>query len=1575
MLLQAEDGGKRVIQPYSCRDPATKEEGVCMFSWNCQRSNGTHLTYCMDRFYFGSCCKLPPGVYIATPPAISSNEVTETEDVQKLKLRPSTHRTTTESILERWPSQSTTQQKRIPSSTRRPVKVSTTEFPPGLYTWRPNGGTRSTTAPNKVQPTKLFSTKPLFASSTTDGKATERPYSSSISDSTTIAKFTSSSNTSYEAEMTSTKRPYTSVTSVSRRRTRPTRPNGSIYSKRKTRPTRPYSSRNSTRPNVPQRKTKPTRPVHRLTTVLLNTDREPLTTRPSIGTWSNILDVTTRPFSLRKTTPASLTTKTTPVTKRKTTTLAALTRTSTLPTSTFTTRPASKPTLSTNTSSKPISFISTTPRPISLSSSTVKSASLTSTTPRPTVRTTIRRRTRPTRPQITSSISSLVQKTTQAPTTKRKPPTTTKATQRPSTIEIIEIITFPPFPGVTLKTTKSPTTTLKPALDSRSTTTIRPKPTSTTRTTTSFSPSVTDISTTTSSPTSTTEVPTATQKVTPNQDYTKDSTIAHTTPSSDVISLATHQDDEIATSTFNPDIALTTEQSEGTTEQWFTTTSDTNYNNLGRNPIVPHRPVLVLYDEHGNEIINQEHFEETVISGQNKKTSTQSMSKITSSTTTEMVSSTTDESLEEFKAKTTNVPTYTTETFEINETPTTTSDHTEMKFETTISTKKPATTLETTIIPENTVSIKDLDESSSAVSFPEEKDDKSTITTLNTEYSTFNSNDLTQSGSSTDVFSSTEDRVNGISTTEELKELTTSEISNGEKTTSEFSNGEQTTNPSTPSFVSINHETESNNLHTAESVYLSTSVNEVNIPKENTIGPTHIKDATEATIHGDHWSDDLYDYYDYYIDSYIETVPQVFKGTTNKSPELQYETVNNHQITFSPIGTFDALVQEKNPATEKTNPAYETIITKPYLTTLTLNKPTVSSHRNETKPVFATIPNEIKTHSKVTSIPIRKPPQKPFLPSIPQEKTPVQTIKKPPKTTFTQEPSTESIPDSTITETTKENFEFTTYYSVADSSKANIKTTIVTIDNHRPPIHDPDSSNPIITFNPVYKPVTDLEVTEETVTNSETPSTWHANNISVSEENSTEVIKEDTVKITNGEAIDNLINGIKDSMWTTTTNKPTIRYPFPTILMQHTSKQPEVTEEVTELVTEQSTFSSSDKFTVFKGQTTNTIPEIMSPSIINEQMSSSLENMRTSTSGDTSSFNEIFGDSTTNTDEETIIISTASDLNRETVFDKTESTAKTVYTDIPHTETSTDKDIFLTSTSTPEITETVPTHITTETTYTTTEVPRTTTELDLASADYKEVCGKPVPGPMGRIVDGGNSYFGEWPWVVSLRQWKINSFKHKCGATLLNEFWAITAAHCVENVPLADILLRMGEYDITHENEPLPFVERRVQIIASHPQFDRRTFEYDLALLRFYEPVVFQRNILPACVPAGNDTYVGKYATVTGWGRLYEDGPLPDVIQEVSLPILTNKQCETMYRSAGFVEEIPDIFICAGYVNGGKDSCEGDSGGPMVLQEEDGRWVLAGVISWGIGCAMPNQPGVYTRITKFSEWINQIIIF
>ncbi|XP_060532984.1 serine proteinase stubble isoform X2 [Cylas formicarius] len=259
-------------------------------------------------------------------------------------------------------------------------------------------------------------------------------------------------------------------------------------------------------------------------------------------------------------------------------------------------------------------------------------------------------------------------------------------------------------------------------------------------------------------------------------------------------------------------------------------------------------------------------------------------------------------------------------------------------------------------------------------------------------------------------------------------------------------------------------------------------------------------------------------------------------------------------------------------------------------------------------------------------------------------------------------------------------------------------------------------------------------------------------------------------------------------------------------------------------------------------------------------------------------------------------------------------------------------------------------------------------------SDFTDVCGRRMY-PEARIVGGEKSTFGRWPWQISLRQWRTSTYLHKCGAALLNENWAITAAHCVDNVPPSDLLLRLGEYDLSTEGEPYLHQERRVQIVASHPQFDPSTFEYDLALLRFYEPVHFQPNILPVCVPKSDENFVGRTAHVTGWGRLYEDGPLPSVLQEVSVPIINNSVCESMYRSAGYIEHIPHIFICAGWRRGGFDSCEGDSGGPMVIQRDDKRFQLAGIISWGIGCAEPNQPGVYTRISEFKDWINQILQF
>lgn len=86
-------------------------------------------------------------------------------------------------------------------------------------------------------------------------------------------------------------------------------------------------------------------------------------------------------------------------------------------------------------------------------------------------------------------------------------------------------------------------------------------------------------------------------------------------------------------------------------------------------------------------------------------------------------------------------------------------------------------------------------------------------------------------------------------------------------------------------------------------------------------------------------------------------------------------------------------------------------------------------------------------------------------------------------------------------------------------------------------------------------------------------------------------------------------------------------------------------------------------------------------------------------------------------------------------------------------------------------------------------------------------------------------------------------------------------------------------------------------------------------------------------------------------------GTLPNILQEVRVPIVSNDKCKTMFLNAGRHEYIPDIFLCAGYEEGGRDSCQGDSGGPLQVKGDDGKWFLAGIISWGIGCAERNLPG------------------
>ncbi|KAI1290130.1 Serine proteinase stubble [Halotydeus destructor] len=252
-------------------------------------------------------------------------------------------------------------------------------------------------------------------------------------------------------------------------------------------------------------------------------------------------------------------------------------------------------------------------------------------------------------------------------------------------------------------------------------------------------------------------------------------------------------------------------------------------------------------------------------------------------------------------------------------------------------------------------------------------------------------------------------------------------------------------------------------------------------------------------------------------------------------------------------------------------------------------------------------------------------------------------------------------------------------------------------------------------------------------------------------------------------------------------------------------------------------------------------------------------------------------------------------------------------------------------------------------------------------------CGVRPLRPKGRVVGGRNAHFGEWPWQVLIKESTLLGLfmKTKCGGVLIDDKWVLTAAHCQPGF-LSKLLVIVGEYDLTGDFENLKPVAKQVKRMIIHRGYNPATFENDIALLELESAFNVQPHVIPICLPNDQDNYVGSLAHVVGWGKLSYGGAVPSILQVVRLPILMNNQCQQMFLNAGHVKSIRDTFVCAGYTDGGKDSCEGDSGGPLMVLK-DGRWQLVGTVSHGIKCAEPNLPGVYMRTSAYKPWIESII--
>jgi len=177
--------------------------------------------------------------------------------------------------------------------------------------------------------------------------------------------------------------------------------------------------------------------------------------------------------------------------------------------------------------------------------------------------------------------------------------------------------------------------------------------------------------------------------------------------------------------------------------------------------------------------------------------------------------------------------------------------------------------------------------------------------------------------------------------------------------------------------------------------------------------------------------------------------------------------------------------------------------------------------------------------------------------------------------------------------------------------------------------------------------------------------------------------------------------------------------------------------------------------------------------------------------------------------------------------------------------------------------------------------------------------------------------------------------------------------------------------------EPHPHLDLPVQDIFIHERFFPATLHNDLAMVRLSQAVPWEQlpQVRPICLPVPHRDWTGRRCKVSGWGSETDElkGQRRARLQEVELPVVEAAACSKALVRAGQLGSqfrLHPGWLCAGGERG-RDACHGDGGGPLVCRGKGGRAVLAGLVSWGIGCGQRGLPGVYTNIVSYVNWINE----
>lgn len=254
----------------------------------------------------------------------------------------------------------------------------------------------------------------------------------------------------------------------------------------------------------------------------------------------------------------------------------------------------------------------------------------------------------------------------------------------------------------------------------------------------------------------------------------------------------------------------------------------------------------------------------------------------------------------------------------------------------------------------------------------------------------------------------------------------------------------------------------------------------------------------------------------------------------------------------------------------------------------------------------------------------------------------------------------------------------------------------------------------------------------------------------------------------------------------------------------------------------------------------------------------------------------------------------------------------------------------------------------------------------------RAICGTPAT-QQSRIISGKNAKRGAWPWQIALYK---STGQFVCGGSIIDPFWIVTAAHCVNNDPdPSSYYVVLGDLDRSRiEGSEVKYYLSNISIHHDYEDVFKVKHDNDIAVLNLDRPVQFSPLISPVCL--SNQKTNGNLTNcyVTGWGKIKFPGHSHTFLQQASVQLVSRPVCRAKLRSSKAITGggISDNMICADSKDG-SNACQGDSGGPLVCQNSYGQWFLKGVISWGSPrCSIKDMYLVLVNVDKYLPWLKYI---